>query len=153
MLLWLARRAWNLFWNSQGDCLGRRSAFLSCDFGLPRTGSSLAVHSGSVDSLHSSSGTSSSSAWASGLKWNGPKPLKPSGPTITPQNHAARLLGREGGFRRARAYIMAGWVLFPYGCQDLEVEGSLGNWTKFILLDIPSLSFVCGELPLILPSI
>ena len=85
---------------------------------------------------------------------------------------------------------MAGWVLFPYGCQgffgypwhaldisvyevhrhqcflfgenvdrftirnvysmaplwsgtDLEVGGSLGNWARVILLDIPSLNFVC----------
>ena len=81
MLLWLAYRAWNLFWDPQGDCLGRRGAFLSYDFGLSRTGSSSAVHSDSLDSLHSSSGTSSSSAWALGLKWNGPKPLEPSGPT------------------------------------------------------------------------
>ena len=70
----------------------------SCDFGLPRTGSSSAVHSGSLDSLHSSSGTSSSSAWALDLKWNGSKPLEPSGPTIAPQNHAARLLRRGEGF-------------------------------------------------------
>ena len=200
MLLWLARRAWNLFWDPQGDCLGQRGAFLSYDFSLPRTGSSSAIHSSSLDSLHSSSGNSSSSTWALGLKWNGPKPLEPSGPTIAPQNHAAQLLGRGGGFWRSRAYIMAGWVLFPYGCQgffvypwhtpsastyevhchqcflfgnnadrfgirnvysmaplwsgvDLEVEGSLGNWAKFILLDIPSLSFVYGELPQISPSI
>ena len=96
--LWLACGAWNLFWDPQGDCLGRCDAFLSCDFGLPRTGSSLAVHSSSLDSLHSSSGTSSSSAWALGLKWNGLKPLEPSGPTIAPQNHATRLLGWGGGF-------------------------------------------------------
>ena len=82
MLLWLARRAWNLFWDSQGDCLGWRSAFLSCDFGLPRTRSSSVVHSGSLDSLHSSLGTSSFSAWALGLKWNEPNPLEPSGPTV-----------------------------------------------------------------------
>ena len=92
MLLWLAHRAWNLFWDPQGDCLGRRGVFLSCDFGLPRIGSSSAIHSSSLDSLHSSSGTSSSSTWALGLKWNWPKPLEPSGPTIAPQNHAARLL-------------------------------------------------------------
>ena len=30
---------------------------------------------------------------------------------------------------------------------DLAVEGSLGNWAKFISLDIPSLSFGRGELP------
>ena len=111
------RRAWNLFWDPQEDCLRRRGAFLSYDFGLPRIGSFSAVHSCNLDSLHSSSGTSSSSAWALGLKWNGPKPLEPFGPTIAPQNHAARLLGRGGGFWCSRAYIMAGWVLFPYGCQ------------------------------------
>ena len=36
---------------------------------------------------------------------------------------------------------------------DLEVDGPLGNWAKFILLDIPSLSFVRGEFPQISPSI
>ena len=40
------------------------------------------VHSGSLDSLHSSPGTSSSSTWALGLRWNRPKPLGPSGPTV-----------------------------------------------------------------------
>ena len=40
-------------------------------------------HSGNLDSLHSSLGTFSSSAWALGLRWNGPKPLGPSGPTDT----------------------------------------------------------------------
>ena len=45
-----------------------------------------------------SPGTSSSSAWALGLRWNGPKPLGPSGPTIAPQNHAARLLEWGEGF-------------------------------------------------------
>ena len=167
---------------------------------MSKTRSSSTVHSRGLDSLHSTSGTSSSSVWASGLKWNGPKPLEPSGPTIAPQNHAAWLLGRGGGFWHSRAYIMADWVLFPYGCPgsfvypwhapgalayevhchqcflfgdntnrfsirnvysmatllsgaDLEVEGSLGNLAKFILLNIPSLSFVCGELPQISPSI
>ena len=81
MLLWLAHRAWNLFCDPQGDCLGRHGAFLSYDFGLPRTGSSSVVHSGSLDSLHSSLSTSSSSTWALGLRWNGPKPLDPSGLT------------------------------------------------------------------------
>ena len=36
---------------------------------------------------------------------------------------------------------------------DLAVEGSLGNWVKFISLDIPSLSFVRGKLSQILSSI
>ena len=39
------------------------------------------------------------------------------GSTIAPQNHAARLLGWGGGFWCSRAYIMVGWVLFPYGRQ------------------------------------
>ena len=200
MLLWLAYRAWNLFCDPQGDCLERHGASFSHDFGLPRTGSSSAVHSGSLDSLHSSPSTFSSSAWALGLRWNGPKPLEPSSPTIAPQNHIARLLGRGGGFWRSRANIMASWVLFPYGChgffsypwhapdvltyevhrhqcllfrdnadrfnirnvysmaplwsgKDLEVGGSLGNWARVILLDIPSLNFMCGELPQISSSI
>ena len=96
--LWLAHMAWNLFCDLRVDVLGRCGTFFSYDFGLLRTGSSSAVHSGSLDSLHSSPGTSSSSAWALSLRWNRLKPLGPSGPTIAPQNHAARLLGRGGGF-------------------------------------------------------
>ena len=44
------------------------------------------------------------------------------------------------------------WRLYEVA-RDLAVEGFLGNWAKFILLDIPSLSFVCGELPQISSSI
>ena len=80
--LWLAHMAWNLFGDPRVGVLGQCGNFFSHDFGLPRTGSSSAVHSGSLDSLHSSPGTSSSSAWALGLRWNGPKPLGPSGPTV-----------------------------------------------------------------------
>ena len=64
----------------RGDCLGQRGAFLSCDFGLSRTGSSSTVQSGSLDSLHSSSSISSSSAWALGLILNGPESLDPLAP-------------------------------------------------------------------------
>ena len=96
--LWLAYIAWNLFCDPRVDVLGRRGAFFSHDFGLSRTGSSSAVHSGSLDSLHSSPGTSSFSAWALGLRWNGLKPLGPSGPTITPQNHAPSSSDREENF-------------------------------------------------------
>ena len=153
-----------------------------------------------MDFLHPSLDTSFSSAWTLGLEWNGPRPVEPSGPTIAPQNPAVWLLGRRGGFWRSRAYVMIGWVSFPYGCQsfldypwhapsvsaykvhrhhslffgdnadrfgiqkaysmaplwsgaDLEIEGSLGNWVKFILLDIPSLNSVCSEFPQISPSI
>ena len=98
--LWLAHMAWSFFCDPRVDVLGRCGAFFSHDFGLPRTGLSLAVHSDSLDSLHSSLGISSSSAWALGLGWNGPKPLGPSDPTIAPQNHATRLLGRGGEFWR-----------------------------------------------------
>ena len=35
----------------------------------------------------------------------------------------------------------------------MVVEGSLGNWARFISLNIPSLSFECGELPPISSSI
>ena len=118
MHLWLAHRAWNLFHDLQGDCLGWRDTFLSCDFDLPRTRSSLAVHTGSMDSLRPSSDTSSSSAQTLGLGLNGPKPVESSGPTIAPQNHAAQILGRGGGFWRSRAYVMISWVSFPYGCQS-----------------------------------
>ena len=115
ILLWLAHRTWNLFWDPQGDCLGRYGAFLSCDFGLSKTRSSSAIYSGSLDSLHSSSGTSSSSAWALGLKRNGPKPLKPSGPTIAPQNPAVRLLERREGFWCSRGPLLACQVLSSVG--------------------------------------
>ena len=85
--LWLAHMAWNLFGVPRVDVLGRCGSFFSHDFGLSRTGSSSAVHSDSLDSLHSSLVTSSSSAWALGLRWNGPKPLGLSGPTITIHTH------------------------------------------------------------------
>ena len=80
--LWLAHMACNLFCDPRVDVLGRCGAFFSHDFGLLRTRSSSVVHSDSLDSLHSSPGTSSSSAWALGLGWNGLKPLGPSDPTI-----------------------------------------------------------------------
>ena len=67
------------------DCLGRRSAFLSHDFGLPRRGSFSAVPFGSLDSLHSSSGISSSSAWALGLISNGPESPNPLAPQFVLQ--------------------------------------------------------------------
>ena len=78
--LWLAHMAWNLFCDPRVNVLERRGAFFSHDFGLPRTGSSSAIHSGSLDSLHSSLGTFSSSVWALGLRWNGSKPLGPLAP-------------------------------------------------------------------------
>ena len=47
------------------------------------------------------------------IKWAGvPKSF---GPTIASQNPAARLFGWGGGFWCSRAYVMADWVLFPYG--------------------------------------
>ena len=71
MLLWLAHWTRNFLLDAWGDCLWQRSAFPFYDFGLPRTGSSSAVYPGSLDSLCSSSGISSYSAWALGLIWNG----------------------------------------------------------------------------------
>ena len=50
--LWLAHIAWNLFGDPRVDVLRRCGSFFSHDFGPPRTGSSLTVHSGSLDSLH-----------------------------------------------------------------------------------------------------
>ena len=44
------------------------------------------------------------------------------------------------------------WRLYEVA-RDLAVEGFLGNLAKFILLDIPSLSFVYGEPLQISPSI
>ena len=82
-----SHRAWNLFCDPREDCLGRRGAFLSCDFGLPRTWSSSAVQSRGLDSLHSSSGTSSSSAWALGLISNGPESPDPLAPQYVTHLH------------------------------------------------------------------
>ena len=75
--------AWNLFYDPRVDCLERRGAFLSHDFGLPRRGSSSAVQFGGLDFLHSSSGTSSSSAWALGLISNGPESPDPLAPHVS----------------------------------------------------------------------
>ena len=51
------------------------------------------------------------------MKWAGvPKSF---GPTIAPQNPTARLLGQGGGFWCSRSYVIAGWLLFPYGHQGL----------------------------------
>ena len=119
MLLWLAHWARNFLWDARGDCLWQCGAFPFCDFGLPRTGSSSVVYPGSLDSLCSPSDISSSSAWALGLIWNGLGFAKSFNPTIAPQNPGVCLLGQRGGFWCPQAYIMAGWVLFPYGRQGL----------------------------------
>ena len=119
MLLWLAHWARNFLWDTRRDCLWQRGAFPFCDFGLPRTGSSSVVYPSSLDFLCSSSSISSSSAWALVLIWNGLSFAKSFNPTIAPQNPAIRLLERRWGFWCPWAYIMAGWVLFPYGRQAL----------------------------------
>ena len=108
-----------LLWDARRDCLWRRGAFPFCDFGLPRTGSSSTVYPDSLDSLCSSSGISSSLACALGLIWNGFGFAKSFSPTIASQNPTARLFGWRGGFWCSRAYVMADWVLFPYGRQGL----------------------------------
>ena len=51
------------------------------------------------------------------MKWA--EVLRSFGLTIAPQNPATRLLKRGGGFWCSSTYIMAGWVLFPYGRQGL----------------------------------
>ena len=44
--------------------------------------------------------------------------------------------------------IRKGYSMAPlWSGADLEAEGPLGNWAKFILFDIPSLSFVRDEFP------
>ena len=50
--LWLAHMAWNLFGDPRVDVLRRCDSFFSHDFGLSRIGSSSAVHSSSLDSIH-----------------------------------------------------------------------------------------------------
>ena len=80
MLLWLAHCAGNFLWDAQRDCLWRCGAFPFRDFGLPRTGSSSVVYPNSLDSLCSSSNISSSSAWAMGPIWNGPRSPDPLAP-------------------------------------------------------------------------
>ena len=39
------------------------------------------------------------------------------GPIIAPQNPAVQVLWWGGGFWYSRAYVIVGWVLFPYGRQ------------------------------------
>ena len=88
----------------------------------------------------------------------------PMGAKVSPATHGTLLT-----FRRTRCIVINAfflgitWIASVYGmciqwhlyeaAQILEVEGSLGNWAKFILLDIPSLSFVYGEPLQISPSI
>ena len=58
------------------------------------------------------------------MKWVGV--LRSFGPTIAPQNPATQLLGWGGGFWCSRSYIMAYWVLFPYGSQASSLaQGTL----------------------------
>ena len=96
--LWLAHMAWNLFGDPRVDVLGRCGSFFSHDFGLPRTGLSSAVHSGSLDSLHFVAGHFFLLSVGLGFEMEWAESSRTSGPTIAPQNHAARLLGRGGGF-------------------------------------------------------
>ena len=51
MLLWLTNWIWNLLRDPREDCLWQCGAFPFHGFGLPRTGSSLAMYPGSLDSL------------------------------------------------------------------------------------------------------
>ena len=60
IFLWLAHWARNFLWDARGDYLWRHEVFPFHDFSLPRTRSSSVVYPGSLDSLCSSSGISSS---------------------------------------------------------------------------------------------
>ena len=71
------------------------------------------------------------------MKWAGvPRSF---GPTIAPQNLAARLLGRGGGLWCSWAYIMASWVLFPYyeAAQIWRLRVPLGIGRNLFRLTFP----------------
>ena len=68
-------------WDALGGCLYGHAALPSYDFGWPRTGLSSAMSLDNLDPLCSSSGISSSSAWALGLVWSGSGLLS----SLTPQ--------------------------------------------------------------------
>ena len=114
MRLWLAHSAWNLFCDLQGDCLGRRDTFLSCDFDLPRTRSSSVVRLGSMDSFRPSSDTSSSSAQTLGLGLNELKPVEPSGPTILIKKKKKTWVG--GGIAPKSGEWLCLWLSSLYWC-------------------------------------
>ena len=79
-------------------------------------------------------------------------PLWALGPLHLPKAHSWRF-GIQGALSiillwddADRFGIRSVYSMVPlWSSTDLAIEGSLGNWAKFISLDIPSLSFVHGE--------
>ena len=115
--LWLAHMAWNLFGDPQADVLGRCGSFFSHDFGLPRTGSSSAVHSGRLDSLHFVSrhffllgvGLGFEMEWAEASRtfWPHNSPSK----SCYPAPQAGRKILTFSGLNRSRLSLVSLWVL------------------------------------------
>ena len=181
MLLWLAHWARNFLWDARRDCLWLRGVFPLPRFWFAKDKvvlSSISWQSGFPLFVL---GYFFLLGMGLGLDMKWARVPRSFGPTIAPQNPAVRLLGRKGGFWCSRAYIMARSRCFGiwgalslillwddedhfsirnvysmaplWNGTDLAVEDSLGNWAKFISLDIPFLSFVRGELSQISSSI
>ena len=108
---WLAHMAWNLLGDPRVDVLGRCGSFFSHDFGLLRTGSSLAVHSGSLDSLHFVPGhffLGFEMGWveASRTFWPHNSPSK----SYCPAPWAGRRILTLSGLNRNRLSLVSLWV-------------------------------------------
>ena len=114
--LWLAHMAWNLFGDPRVDVLGRCDSFFSHDFGLSRTGSSSAVHSGSLDSLHfvpehfflPGVGLGFEMEWAETSRtfWPHNSPSK----SCCPAPQAGRRILTFSGLNRSRLSLVSLWV-------------------------------------------
>ena len=72
-LPWLTHGTCPFYWDALRGCLWCHAALLFCNLDWPRIGLSLAMLLGNLDFFHSSSGISSSSAWALGLVQSGPR--------------------------------------------------------------------------------
>ena len=114
--LWLAHMAWNLFCDSRVDVLGRCGSFFSHDFGPSRTGSSSAVRSGSLDSLHFvpehffllGVGLGFEMEWAEASKtfWPHNSPSK----SCCPAPQTGRRILTFSGLNRSRLSLVSLWV-------------------------------------------
>ena len=115
--LWLAHMAWNLFSDPRVDVLGRCGSFFSHDFGLPRTGSSLAIHSSNLDSFHFvlghlfllDVGLGFEMEWAEASRtfWPYNSPSK----SCCPAPWAGRRILTLLGLNRSRLSLVSLWVL------------------------------------------